>query len=170
MAMSPSARKQKGKVFEEKIAKKIHEHLMEYNQEYCNLYNSLGNENLKPKRDFSSGNFNNSDGDIDLGLAKKYVPFSIEAKHHKDLDLTLNAIMNGKISKLEGIWKEQVLPKAEETGLKPLIIFRANRTSDFCFMYFKDLEYSEDFEKLIIIKKYVIITLEDFLHLHISQI
>lgn len=131
--MSPSGAKQKGKKFEEKIAAEIHQSLMASNKEYRELFEAVANDNVKPKRDAASGNFKNSDGDVDLGMAKKYFPFSIEAKFWKSLDLGLNSMLQLKIKTIINVWHDQALPKSIETGLLPLIVFRANRTEDFCF-------------------------------------
>ena len=161
--MTPSGRKQKGKTYETKIAEMIHSFLMEFNEEYKTLYESLGNENLKPQRDFASGNFKGSDGDIDLGLAKKFFPYSLEMKHHKDLDLSLNAILTGKISKLKGIWEEQVMPKVIETGLNPMIVFRANRTEDFCFIKTNHVKDLNKFNFHVRIDDFAIVRFKDFL-------
>ena len=95
--MKPSARKQKGKNYEEKIAASIHDNLILNNNEYRTLFETVGNDKLKPRRDSSSGNFVDSHGDIDLNLAKKFFPFSIECKHWKTLDLSLNSILGRKL-------------------------------------------------------------------------
>lgn len=131
--MKPAARKNKGKKFETKIAEQIHEHLYSTNIEYKTLYDAVGNEQVKPKRDSSSGTFTTSTGDIELGVAQKFFPFSIECKHWALLDLTLNSLMTGKIKSLETVWKQQCLPAAKEKGLEPLLVFKANRTETFVY-------------------------------------
>lgn len=146
--MTPSGRKQKGKTYENKIAADIHNFLLAKNEAYRNLYETLGNENLKPRRDASSGTFIGSLGDIDLGLAKKFFPFAIECKHWKILDLSLNSILSDKIKSLVTVWMDQALPKGRETGLLPLIVFKANRTEDFCF-------YDKNEVKLITINRFI---------------
>lgn len=165
--MTPSNRKTKGKKFEEKIADQIHNALIENISEYKILYESVGNNNLKPNRDTSSGNFLTSDGDIDLGIAKKYFPFSCECKHWKVLDLSINSLLKGQIGSLIKVWTDQALPRAKLTNLQPLIIFRANRTEDFVFF---DKQY--DFvptKKYIKIDDWIICLFSDFLE-HIISI
>lgn len=125
--------KTKGNAFEKKIADKIHVKLLEKSEEYRILFESIGNEEIKPKRDSSSGANRVSLGDIDLGIAKKFFPLSIEAKNWKTLDLKLDSLMKRKFSSLIKIWGEQALPKGRSTGLLPIVVFKANRTNDFCF-------------------------------------
>ena len=128
-----SYNRQKGNKFETRIADKIHIKLLEKSKEYVNIFESIGNEEIKPKRDFASGNFSSSDGDIDLGIAKKFFPVSIECKNWKTLDISLNSLFKRKFASLIKIWGEQALPKARSTGLLPVVVFKANRTEDFCF-------------------------------------
>jgi len=123
--------KEKGKKFETKIAKQIHKHLMEFNSKYKLLVEAVNNDNVHPKRDSSSGVFTSANGDIELGIAKEFFPFSIECKDHKDLDLGINSIFKGKIKKLYKIWHEQTVPNAIRAELEPLAVFKANRTQSF---------------------------------------
>lgn len=169
--MKPSARRQKGKNYENKIADLIHTKLLQSDNEYQKLFESVGNDSLKPKRDYSSGNFIDSDGDIDLGLAKKFFPFSIECKNWKTLDLSINTLLQKKITSLTKVWTEQALPQASRRELTPLIVFKANRTENFCF-------YSTDYFKFVPKGKYiridhwVICLFDDFMdisHLHKSK-
>jgi len=130
--MTPSSRKNKGKKFEEIIASMIHEKLISNNPEYWHIYNNLENERLKPKRDTSSGTFTGSLGDIDLGIAKKFFPYTIECKHWKSLDLSVNSLLQGKLKILESIW-EQALAASGKNNLIPLVVFKANRTEIFVY-------------------------------------
>ena len=124
--------KAKGKAFENKVADILHRFLMQNNDEYNKLVEMVDNDNLIPHRDFSSGVFAKSDGDIDLGLAKKYFPFSIECKHHKDLNLSIESVFKDKIKKVYEVWEQQLVPKANRAKLDPLLIFKANRTDIYC--------------------------------------
>ena len=160
--MSPSNRKTKGKKYEEKIATDIQNFLMENNPEYRELYESVGNENLKPQRDASSGTFVRSQGDIELGLAMKYFPFSIEAKSWKTLDLSLNSLLNGKIKNLEGFWYDQALPNAIRSGLLPVVVFKANRTTDFAF-YDKGKVPIIPTQRIIKIDNWILCLFSDFM-------
>lgn len=123
--------KEKGKKFETKIAKQIHKHLLENCDKYKSLVEAVNNDNVHPKRDSSSGVFTSANGDIELGIAKEFFPFSVECKDHKDLDLGINSIFKGKIKKLYKIWHEQTVPNAIRAELEPLAVFKANRTQTF---------------------------------------
>ena len=169
--MSPRARKQKGKGFEDKIAKILHEHFMNNSEGYKSLFDSVDNKELRPKRDFASGNLSGSHGDINLNLLKSFFPYSIECKHWASLDVALNALIQGKMTSLESIWKAQAVPKAKECKLTPCLVFAANRTEKFCFVLAdekiieKCLSAEINFVKS---KKFVIIKFEDFLTIHTS--
>lgn len=130
--------KEKGKSFENKTAKFIHEYLYKNNEDYRALYETIGNVNVKPRREKSSGTAKDSDNDIDLGIALKFFPYSVECKHHKVVtDFTLNAIIDNKLS-----WLEKVMKQAETHGgikkLIPLIVFRGNYTDTFCAIKISD--------------------------------
>lgn len=132
--------KEKGKSFENKTAKFIHEYLFKNNEDYRALYETIGNVNVKPRREKSSGTAKDSDNDIDLGIALKFFPYSVECKHHKVVtDFTLNAIIDNKLS-----WLEKVFKQAETHGnaknLTPLIVFRGNYTVDFCAIKINEKE------------------------------
>lgn len=130
--------KNKGKAFEEKTAKFIHEYLYKNIEDYKKLYDSIGNVNLKPRREKSSGTAKDADNDIDLGIAYKFFPYSIECKHHKVItDVTINALLDKKFSWLETVMK-QANTHATIKKLSPLIVFRGNRTIDFCCLRIKD--------------------------------
>lgn len=132
--------KNKGKAFEKKIASFIHKLLYENVEEYKNLYDNLGNVNLKPKRESSSGTMKDADNDIDLGLGLKFFPYSIECKHHKCItETTLNALLDNKFSWIETVFR-QANNHAELKKLLPLVIFRGNRTVDFVAFKMKDID------------------------------
>lgn len=157
-------RKTKGKSFENKVAEYIHNYFIFNNEEYRTLYTQLQNENIKPKRDFSSGNFNNSDGDIDLGILKKFFPFTIECKHWKNLNYNLNTILNNKISELYKIYKNQSLLQYKKTNLLPIIIFSGNYTSIFVFFDINLLQFNiSNIPFYVKINNYIICKLDDFL-------
>lgn len=160
--MSPSGRKSKGKKFEEKIASDLHNFLTENNPEYKDLYEQVGNPRMKPQRDASSGTFVGSFGDIDLNVAFKFFPFSVECKSWKSLDLSINSLLKGKIKVLEGFWNEQALPNAERSGLLPLVVFKANRTDDFVF-YDKNIVQAIPTRRLFKIDNWVVCLFQDFL-------
>lgn len=160
--MTPGAKKQKGNKFETKIADLIHAKLLQQNPEYQKLFEEVGHDRIKPQRDASSGNFVNSHGDIDLNLAKNFFPFSIECKFWKSLDLKLNSLMNDKLASLITVWNEQALPNSIKTGLKPLIVFTANYTSDFVF-YDKNKVELIPLEKFLKIDNWIICLADDFI-------
>lgn len=123
--------KVKGKKFEANTAKQIHESLLINNLQYKNLVEMVDNKNVLPKRDSSSGVFATANGDIELGIAKQFFPFSVECKDHKDLDLSINSIFRDKIKKIYDIWYQQCELNAKKANLKPLMVFKANRTETF---------------------------------------
>jgi len=129
--MTPSARKTKGKRLEDRISDKIHDKLMSDVPSYKALYEQFNDPKLRPRRDASSGASNDSDGDINLGIASKVFPFSVECKDWASLDLNLNQLISGKIKSLERIMEEQVAIKIATKNLKPIIVFKALRTIDF---------------------------------------
>jgi hypothetical protein len=134
MAMSPSGRKAKGKKYEEKIANILHEMFMEHHKPYRALFEQVGNDELRPKRDFASGNMGGSHGDINLNLMKPFFPYSMECKHWASLDLSLNSMIKESIKSLKDVYDLQCVPKAFECGLTPLVVFSANRTKQFCML------------------------------------
>lgn len=153
--------KVKGKKYEDKIAADLHASLIILNEDYRDLYETVGNEKLKPRRDASSGNYVDSHGDIDLNLGKKFYPFSIECKHWADLDLSINSILSGKIKVLENFWYKQAVPKSLETGLHPLVVFKGNYTKDFVFYNHNRLPIL-GYENFIRIGPWVICLFRDF--------
>ena len=166
--MTPSNRKRKGKSFEEKIANDLHNYFYQVNKEYKELFDNLDDNNLKPKRDFSSGVFKDSQGDINLGLLKKIFPFSIEIKHHKNLNFSLNSILKNDLSKLLSIWNNQVIPKSKEVGLFPLLVFKANYTQIFCMCNLENVDLT-NVGNYVVIKDKVILLFDDFLKNYIGD-
>ena len=160
--------KDKGKKFENKIAEMIHKYLYDNVVEYQNLYEAMENVNLKPRREKSSGTAKEADNDIDLGLGMKFFPYSVECKHHKVVtEVTLNTILDEKFG-----WIDKVMEQAETHGkikkLTPLIVFRGNRTVDFCCMRLEDTlqirDYTYDVNNYVIYKnKYLICKFEELL-------
>jgi len=153
--------KEKGKKFETKIAKQINESLMSFNPTYKNLVEMVDNKNVLPKRDSSSGVFATANGDIELGIAKSFFPFSIECKDHKDLDLSINSIFKNKIKKIYDIWYNQCIPNARKASLEPLMIFKANRTETFVIHEWKPTESIPDWSLYIKLKDNLIMCLFD---------
>lgn len=160
--MSPSGRKTKGKKYEEKIAKDLHDFLMENNPEYQVLFEQVGNPRMAPSRDTSSGTFKGSFGDIELNVAYKFFPFSVECKHWKSLDLSINSLLSAKIKQLEGFWHDQALPNALKSGLLPVVVFKANRTEDFVF-YDKGKIPIIPTQRLIKIDNWILCLFQDFI-------
>lgn len=166
--MKPSNCKAKGKKFEEQIADKIHKYFLQHNEEYKKLFILAGNEQLKPKRDSSSGNFTNSNGDVELGLLRKFFPVSIECKHHKDLNLPLNLLLSDNIGKLFKIYFDQAVISAEKVGLLPIVVFKANYTKTFCFWHLPvfnlKLSFLDSVSYIKLGHNFVITLFEDFLY------
>lgn len=167
MAMSPRGLKAKGKKYEDKIAAFLHTFFLEHSEAYKEIFEHVDNDELRPKRDFASGNLNGSHGDINLNLLKKWFPYAIECKHWKTLDLSLNSIIKGQIAALEKIWEEQCVPKAQECGLHPLIVFRANRTEDFAL--FRAGARNEEFLTDIWCSAYNFVRVNDFIIMNIKE-
>ncbi|WP_298751881.1 hypothetical protein [uncultured Arcobacter sp.] len=160
--MKPQNRKTKGKKYEQKVADYLHEMFYEHNKTYKGVFDKYGNDQLKPRRDSSSGTFNTSVGDIELGLLSTFFPYSIECKHHEDLNLSINSIFKGEIKKVINIYEEQcVLASTDE--LKPLLVFKANRTKDFC-MFSLDYIKNDCYTHTTYLKydKYIIMLFNDF--------
>jgi hypothetical protein len=87
--MKPRSKKQKGKKFEEQVAKILHEFFYENLELYRNEFNSLDPESrklLKPSRDLVSGSMKEYQSDIRLNLAYKYFPFIIECKKWEEFN------------------------------------------------------------------------------------
>lgn len=139
--MRAAARKRKGKKFEEKIACVLHQFLLDNNTEYNSLFYNYGDQNTKPKRDSSSGVAITSDGDINLGLAKQFFPFSIECKNNNILThISFDQLCKWKVSFLEKTYIRQARPAAKEAGLMPLVVFRGTRTLDYCMWNIEDCD------------------------------
>ncbi len=159
--------KGKGKKYEDKIALILHKYFYTNFQPYKELFDSVGNPEVRPKRDSSSGTFKNSDGDIDLGLLKKFFPFSIECKHRKELNFPLNTFLSDSNKILSEIWKKQVIPKSEQNNLLPIIVFSANRTKIFC--YFDKNIFTNLPNRCIIIDDKIICLFEDMMKLWLKE-
>jgi len=158
--------KNKGKKFENQVADILHKYFYNNNNEYRRLYNFLGNKQLKPYRDLSSGTLKDvSTSDIQLNLLYKFFPFSIECKFWKEFkDLNLNNLLKEKVSQLFNIFEKQVKPVAVKSNLIPLLVFKGNYTNIFC-MYEKcdDLIYL-DFKNYVFLRqKYKIVLFNDFI-------
>lgn len=162
--MLPSNRKQKGKNYEQKVSDILHTFFYSNYPEYKSLYDNLGNDTLKPQRDKSSGNYSNSDGDIELNILKKFFPFSIECKHHATLTLSLHSLLSEKITALVKIYKQQE-KFAADRNLLPLVVFRANRTDDFIFIK-HDLVKHDTNVNHVIVGEYIIMKLDCFLKIY----
>jgi hypothetical protein len=156
--------KDKGKKFESKIADYIHSKLYEYVDEYHQLYDSLGNVNLKPRREKSSGTTKDCDNDIDMGLALKFFPFSVECKHHASVNnVTINALLSGDVAWFEKTYK-QAKTHATAKKLFPLIVFRGNRTCDMvAYKVSDDLPIIKSEANRVLVNGFVIMTLNDFM-------
>ena len=159
------SQKVKGKRFESKVGNLLHEFFLENHNRYRDMYEETG---IKPTRSFSSGADIKEHGDIMLGLLRQIFPFSIECKHHKDLNLTLQNILGGSKQKLFAIWENQVLPKSQEQNLKPLLIFKANLTNIFVMCRLQDVKI-ENINKKVLLGELAILTLEDFLNNYIRE-
>lgn len=168
-------RKTKGKNFEEKIANLIHNSLIENLPAYKRLDEEIGNKNIRPHRDATSGASNKSEGDIALGMAMNFFPFSLELKDWKSLtDIDINSIFKGKCSSIFKVWSEQCVPNANKASeyhnkkLFPMQIWKGLRTINFTMYREKDLKIYPKrrlhYEDLIICK------FEDFLELYLESI
>jgi len=176
--MSVKDLKRKGKSFEEDVAGTIHNFFLENNIEYKTLFEKIGNKNLAPQRDSSSGTLSNSFGDINLGLVLNHFPYSIECKNHASLtDLSVDSVLKGKIASLLKVFTEQTIPNCNraatfhKTKLYPLQVFKGTRTATFCLFnidnFMKDKatlpENYVKYQDLILCK------FESFLELHKSE-
>ena len=172
--MSEFGRKSKGKKFEDKIALKIHEKLMELSEGYKKLDEEVGNVNTRIKRDATSGASNKTEGDIALGTAMKFFPFSMELKDWKSLtDIDINSIFKGKFQSLLKVWTEQCGPKAKMaseyhgTKLHPLQVFKGMRTLDMCMFSENDIKVFP--EKRIHYLDLIICKFDDFLEIYLKE-
>lgn len=134
--------KTKGKTFETKVADFLHGTFYVNNSQYKDLFDSVGHNQIKPRRDSSSGTFKTSTSDIELGLLKNFFPYSVECKDWKTLDISIDAIAKGKIKVIVDIFEKQCKPVAEKSNLIPVVVFKANRTGWFLFTEEeKDLDF-----------------------------
>ncbi len=166
--MKPGGSKSKGKKYEDLIAKLLHSKFYEECETYKELFDSVGNDDLKPQRDSSSGTFERADGDIELNLLKKFFPMSIECKHRKDLNINLNQILKHDANELKQIFKKQAIPNAERKNLTPVIFFKSNYTDNF--VYCEKNLLDELPQKCVILGDKVILLLEDFLNSFIKKL
>jgi len=147
--MKGRSRKQKGKKFEDKIAKLIYERYLKYIPEYRNFLSTIDNKKVKqiflPNRDFASGSSNRLKGDIDLSIGFKYFPFLIECKKWKKLDYKLHRLLSlrdeNEFLKIElgKIFYDTKL-KAEEFGLKPMVVFEYDYGVPLCLCRVGDIK------------------------------
>jgi len=166
-------RKERGKKYEKRIAEKIHQALLLHNTEYKHLYETLENPELKPQRDSSSGTFTRSTGDIDLGLARKFFPFTTECKDWKSLDITLDAIFKQKIKSLTSIWNKQIIPAMNKTELEGILVFKAQRTLDFCFLPVDKMPQvflnRDNFTSIVYSSKWIIAKFDEFIKTYLTM-
>lgn len=165
--MKASGKKTKGKAYETKISEMIHESLLNI-PEYKKLCEEFNDPKMIPHRNSSSGAEKDALGDIDLGLARKYLPLFIECKHWKTLDLSLNEIFKGcKI--LIDVYEKQARPKANK--LIPVVVFKGNRTRDFVFTEAEHIlvRHLYNGTNIVYIDKYAIMLFEDLLQSNLVQ-
>ena len=160
-----SAKKSKGKGFEDLVADLINDFLLENYPEYKE--NLKLNSDLRVKRNPNSGSTNSDDGDISLNLGKNLFPFSIECKKWDNLgELNLKQILNPKMP-LMVTYKLQCIPQANIKKLKPLLVFRGSRTPIFTFFQQSRVEY-KNLDKMEMLFKipgdYYICLFEEFLN------
>ena len=157
--MKPRSAVRKGKRYEDYVGSIFHMALSKY-EDYNNLVKTF--HDLKVKRDRDSGNRPDSYGDIFAPFP--WFPYSIECKHHKDLNFTIDQILKGKIAKLRKIFQEHV-EYARKRGKIPVVVFRANRTSDFVCIsreYWNSVD-PKGCDRVIFVDDLVIISLSDFI-------
>ncbi len=169
--------RERGKKFEKRIAEKIHQACLTHNEEYKKLYETLENSELKPQRDSSSGTFARSTGDISLGLAQKFFPLCCECKDWKSLDLSIDSIFKEKIKSLTGIWNKQIIPAMNKARLSQgLLVFKAQRTLDYCFMPFDQYlahipfhNFTDKIDSILIVnQKWVILKFDEFIKAYLN--
>lgn len=160
--------KDKGKAYENKIAKYIHESLYEKVKEYKELYDSLGNVNLKPRREKSSGTSKDADNDIDMGLGLKFFPFSVECKHNACINkITISSICKNDVSFLYKTM-EQAKRHAEPRNLKPIIFFRGNNTCDMIMIDSHDIDSWKADVPIVYLGSYIIMSAENFMREYLN--
>ena len=157
-----SKQKDKGKRFEDIIADTIHKFLLEHCPPYQE--NLKINEDLRVKRNPTSGSTDKDDGDIDLGVAKKFFPYSIECKKWDNLgDLTIKQLMNPKMP-LKKTYILQCVPQANFKNLLPLLVFAGNRTKTYCFFDKRIIKINNNnLSFYIILDDFQIVLFEEFL-------
>lgn len=164
-----SKQKDKGKAFESKVARFIHASLYEYVEEYKTLFDSLGNVNLQPRREKSSGTCKDSDNDVDLGLGLKWFPFSVECKHNAGVNkISLNAILNNDVAFLHRTMK-QANRHATSKKLIPLIFFRGNFTMDMAAFNKDQIAVDWASVPYVILANLVVMSAENFMALYFKK-
>jgi hypothetical protein len=155
--------KDKGKAYENKIAAYIHDALYKHVKEYKDLFDSLGNINLKPRREKSSGTTKHADNDIDMGLALKFFPFSVECKHNAIVNkITISSICKNDVSFLYKTM-EQAKRHAESRNLKPIVFFRGNNTCDMIMISSQDIDGFNAKIPMVFLDPYIIVSAENFM-------
>jgi hypothetical protein len=161
--------KDKGKGYENKVAKFIHASLYRLCYEYKDMFDALGNINLQPRREKSSGTTKHADNDIDMGLALKWFPFSVECKHNAGVNkIGISAILNKSLSFLK-----KTMQQAERHGavknLKPLVFFRGNFTDDMVMFRTKDIDIKLDGLAFVAFDECIVILASDFMERYFSK-
>ena len=170
--MSSSSCKQKGSKFEKQIAKSLHESCMMYVTEYKQIFEQLGNDSLKPSKDAYSGKNKNSDSDINLGLAKKWIPLAIEAKHHACMLYSINNVINGRMSEIFEAFLQSKIHSEEnkKEKLTPVVMFKGNNMKALCLFDIKQIKL--DLKDVDYIKKndYRIVDMLKFFKLYLTSL
>lgn len=161
--------KDKGKAYENKIAAYIHDALYKRVKEYKDLFDSLGNINLKPRREKSSGTTKHADNDIDMGLALKFFPFSVECKHNAIINkITISSICKNDVSFLYKTM-EQAKRHAESRNLKPIVFFRGNNTCDMIMFDSNDVKNIDSKIPRVHLDPYIIMTTDNFMKEYFNE-
>jgi hypothetical protein len=164
-----SRNKDKGKAFENKIAAFIHKKLYENVKEYHDLFDSLGNTNLRPRREKSSGTTKDCDNDVDMGLGLKFFPFSIECKHNAGVNkISISNILSGKCEFLYKTMK-QARRHADSKKLKPLIFFRGNFTENMVMFDVNDIPLVNNGKSRIFFDSFCVMTADDFTQIYFGE-
>lgn len=159
----------KGKTYENKIAKIIHNALMQSSQKYKSLFNE-SKEQFKVKRNPDSFQGMGGTGDIDIPMPNIF-PWSIEAKHHKEFNYKFDTFHRTKLKALIRIYydhEKKLIKLKLLNDLAPIIIWRANLTLDYVFTESKffDLKFSDNYTiRLIDNVSFITMTLDEFLEI-----
>ena len=157
--MKRSSAVRKGKRYEDRVASIIHQRLLK-EEEYRRTIKEY--KDLIVKRDRDSGNRPDSYGDIFVPFS--WFPYSIECKHHKDMNFNISQLLSGNISKLKKIYNDHE-DYARSRGRIPVVVFRGNRTRDFVCIgrdYCNRLTKKVDIN-YICVDDLVIVLLDDFI-------